>query len=225
MTYIPPENRDTRYALWHVRYKVRVPYISTISADDLEQFGMYTSGDKHHDHAMQWEPKLCELPIHRIAELYGQGANISLVNREDTANMYKAITLHLSAWRNYLHDTYHPVDPPVDDLLLLDQLAAKLYPHAAAIFDTGFVQKHFGMSANSSGGRKTLLAALAKQDEELRKNRNSDNAEFKAIKPKFATAKYDPNATIAPVDYSGRVEDKVIPQRASLASFFKKEKN
>lgn len=225
MTYIPPENRDTRYALWHVRYKVRVPYISTLNADDLEQYGMYTSGDKHHDHAMQWEPKLCELPIHRIAELYGQGANVSLVNRSDTAEMYKAITLHLQAWRNYLTDTFHPVNPPTDDLLLLDQLAGILYPHAASIFDTGFVQKHFGLSSNSSGGRLTMLAQLAKLDEEQRKAKASATAEFKSIKPKFATAKYDPNAIREAVDYSGRLDEKVIPKRVSLASHFKKDKN
>lgn len=225
MSYIPPENRDTRYALWHVRYKVRVPYISTISADDLERDGMYTSGDPHHDHAMQWEPKLCELPIHRIAELYGQGANVSLVNRKDVAEIYKAITLHLTAWRYHIHDAFHPVTPPIDDLLLLDQLAAVIYPHAVAVFDTGFVQKHFGMSANSSGGRKTMLAALAKLDEEERQNRKSANPEFRTIKPKYATAAYDPNAPMAPVDYSGRVEEKVIPKRNSLSSYFKKEKN
>ena len=54
MEYIRPENRDTRYALWFDRYQCRVPYIQTLSIDELSENGLPTSGDIHHDHAMQW---------------------------------------------------------------------------------------------------------------------------------------------------------------------------
>ena len=101
-TYIHPNNRDTRYPLWFDRYRCRVPFIQTLSIEELEQNGLPSSGDRYHDHAMQWEPRLMSIPIVRMAELWASGANISLVDSKDSPQIYKAISAHLFAWKAHI---------------------------------------------------------------------------------------------------------------------------
>lgn len=222
--YIKPENRDTRYPLWFVRYRCRVPYIQTLDLEDLEQYGLPTSGDIHHDHAMQWEPIMISLPIHRMADLWNAGANISLVNKSDAPKIYEAITAHLFAWKYHIENSYHPTKPPVDDLVVLDQFANIIYEHAKYVYDKNFTDKHFKMSSRSAIGRRAMLNSMLRIDERRRENAEKGILETRNIHFVEAAPRYDPDAERKFIDYSGK--NKVIdaPARNSMASFFKKGK-
>ncbi len=225
MEYIPERNRDTRYALWFDRYQCRVPYIQTLSIEELSENGLPTSGDIHHDHAMQWEPRLISLPIHRIAELWNEGANISLVKRTDAPKIFDAISKHLHAWKDHIANSYHPSAPPYDDLLLLDQFANVIYEHAKFAYDRSFIEKHFKLSSSTAIGRRAMLSAMSRIDDRRRDNAEKGILEVRNIDFREATPKYNPNAERKFVDYSGK--DKVIdaPVRQGLGSFFKKGKS
>ena len=225
MEYIPERNRDTRYALWFDRYQCRVPYIQTLSIDELSENGLPTSGDIHHDHAMQWEPRLISLPIHRIAELWNEGANISLVKRTDAPKIFDAISKHLHAWKDHIANSYHPSTPPYDDLLLLDQFANVIYEHAKFAYDRTFIEKHFKLSSSTAIGRRAMLSAMSRIDDRRRDNAEKGILEVRNIDFREATPKYNPNVERKFVDYSGK--DKVIdaPVRQGLGSFFKKGKS
>lgn len=224
MQYIRPENRDTRYALWYERYQCRVPYIQTLSVEELEEHGLPTAGDPHHDHAMQWEPILISIPIHRMAELWSSGANIALVNKSDAPKIYEAISAHLFAWKNHIENSYHPTQPPIEDLLVLDQFANIIYEHAKYAYDKTFIDKHFRMSSRSAIGRRTMLNSMLRIDERRRNNADKGILETRNIQFTEAAPRYNPDAERKFIDYSGT--DKAIdaPVRNSMASFFKKGK-
>jgi hypothetical protein len=222
--YIRPENRDTRYALWHVRYPCRVPYIQTLSIDQLMEDGLPTSGDIHHDHAMQWEPRLLSLPIHRMAELWSAGANISLLKRDDAPKIYEAIMAHLHAWKDHIQNAYHPRNPPYDDLLVLDQFANIVYEHAKFAYDSNFITKHFKLSNSTAIGRRAMLAAMSKVDDRRREMADKGMLAVRNIDLKIVQPKYDPDAEAHFIDYSGKNVEYDAAPRPSMATFFKKGK-
>lgn len=219
--YIKPQNRDTRYPLWFVRYQCRIPYIQLLSIEELEENGLPTSGDIHHDHAMQWEPRLVSLPIHRMAELWSNGANISLVNRLDAPKVFEAISKHLHAWKDHIMHSYHPNKPPYEDLLILDQFASVVYDKAKFAYDENFVEKHFKLSSNTAIGRRAMLTSMARIDKKRQDNAERGIVELRNIEYKEAVPRYNPDEESTFIDYSGRNKEIVAPQRNSLASFFK----
>jgi hypothetical protein len=225
MEYISPKNRDSRYPLWFDRYQCRVPYIQTVSVDELSEEGLPTSGDIHHDHAMHWEPRLISLPIHRMAELWSQGANLALVKRSDAPLIFDAISKHLHAWKDHIANSYNPSTPPYEDLLLLDQFANIIYEHAKFAYDRNFIEKHFKMSSSTSIGRRAMLNSMSRIDNRRRENAEKGILEIRNIDFHESIPKYDPNAERKFIDYSGK--DRVIdaPSRNSMAKFFKKGKS
>lgn len=222
MQYIPPENRDSRYALWYVRYQCRIPYIQTLSIDELMEDGLPTSGDMHHDHATQWEPRLMSLPIHRMAELWSSGANVSLLKREDAPKIYEAIMTHLYAWKDHIEHAYHPRTPPYDDLLVLDQFANIVYEHARYAYDSNFITKHFKLSNSTAIGRRAMLTAMSKVDDRRREMADRGMLAVRNIDLHVVAPKYDPNAEATFIDYSGKAKEYDAPARTSMAKFFKK---
>lgn len=224
MTYIHPRNRDTRYDLWYVKYLARIPFIQMQDAEELEENGLYTSGDQHHDHAMMWEPKLVSLPIHRMAELWAAGANVSLVNASDALKIYTAVSKHLNAWREVIETSINPITPPTEDLLVLDGFATIVYPHAAAVYDKAFVERKLKLGTSTAIGRRAMLEIMQNNDRQNQEARDRGLLVLNNIEHYAAAPVYNPNATHTPVDYSGTVKKLNVSPRDSLASFFKKEK-
>lgn len=222
MEYIRPENRDTRWALWYVRYQCRVPYIQTKSLEELEEYGLPTSGDRHHDHAMMWEPILKSIPIHQMADLWKNGANISLVKASDAPLIFEAISAHLHAWKDHLLHSYHPVKPPYDDLLVLDGFANVVYQHARPAYDRNFIEKHFKISSNTAIGRRAMLGSMQRVEQRRMENAEKGILEIRNIEYHEALPRYDPEAEVKFIDYSGTPKDVDAPERKSMAQFFKK---
>ena len=225
MAYIHERNRDSRYPLWFDRYQVRVPYIQTLSVEELSEDGLPTSGDIHHDHAMQWEPRLISLPIHRMAELWSQGANIALVKYSDAPLIFDAISKHLHAWKEHIANSYNPIIPPYEDLLTLDQFANIIYEHAKFAYDRTFIKKHFKLSSSTAIGRRAMLNSMSRIDTRRRENAEKGILEIRNIDYHESTPKYNPNAEQKFIDYSGKNKLVDAPVRNSMAKFFKKGKN
>lgn len=226
--YIPPEKRDTRYGLWYVHYQCRVPYVQTLDPDDLYQNGLPTSGDPHHDHAMQWEPRLLGLPVHRMAELMETGANVSLVNAADAYTIYNDIEKHLLAWKAKIESSFNPGFVPEEDLLILDRFATRIYEHAKPFFNAGFIAANFRIAGRSRGGRRNIAENVrrAEQEEAAREEKNKDSLSFKNIKVLKPIAKYDREKILQmeQVDYSGQETVIDMPPRVSLTSMFRRGK-
>lgn len=129
--YIRPSERDTRYALWHIPYQCRVPYIQSMSIEELSRKGIYVSGVPAYDHATAWEPRLMSLSVVRMVEMWHNGANIHLVDADKhVRTIYEDIQKHLSAWTEHLNVTYNVRNYPEEELKLLDDFNAMMYEHA-----------------------------------------------------------------------------------------------
>lgn len=129
--YIRPEDRDTRYPLWHVLYQCRVPYIQSMSVEELAQKGMHTTGIAAYDHAMAWEPRLMSIPVVRIIELWHSGANVHMVNADTyVRQIYEDIQKHLAAWTQHINQTYNIRSIPEEDLKIMDEFNNVMWEHA-----------------------------------------------------------------------------------------------
>lgn len=225
--YIPPENRDTRWPLWFKKYQVRIPHIQMLSIEEIED-GLPTSGDEHHDHASRWEPRHMLLPVHRLAELWGAGANIHFVKSEDTLDIYNDISAHLNAWKNHIQNEINYGDVPADDLLLLDQFANSIYEHAKFHFDDGFTANYFG---NKMASRFSMRANRLHMEKlkaiSSETNRFDDDGLEKPLVTKnikFHPAPMSARAKRADRDFSGQERVSVAPTRRSMSDFFRKTK-
>lgn len=224
--YIPPENRDTRWPLWFIHYQCRVPYVQMLSPEDLANDGLPTSGDPHHDHAMQWEPRLVGLPVHRMAELWNTGACVALVNAKDAYTIYNDIEKHLIAWKNKIEAQYNPGFVPEEDLLLLDRFATSMYEHAKPFFNAGFINAHFRIAGRSRMGRRAVAENVRKADEAAAAEieRNKENLSFKHINVVKPVGRYDPEKIrqAEQVDYSGQETIVNMPPRTSMTSMLRR---
>lgn len=227
--YIPPENRDTRYPLWFVKYHVRVPHIQMLSIAEIED-GLPTSGDEHHDHASRWEPRHLLLPVHRLAELWGSGANIHFVNSKDTLQIYNDVSSHLVAWKNHIQNEVNYGEVPADDLLLLDQFANSIYEHAKFHFDDGFTANYFGnkMASRFSMRANRLHVERLKKISEGKSRFDEEDEREKPLVTKnisFHPAPMSARGKQADRDYSGEERVSTAPTRRSMSDFFRKTKD
>lgn len=229
MTYIPPENRDTRYPLWFVRYEVSVPYIQTLDPDEMARYGVPTSGDPHHDHATMWEPIRTWMPIHRIAELWNEGAAIRIVNKKDTVAIYRAVEDHLQAWKRHIETTYNPTDVPEEDLLILDRFASEVYDKAAPFFTNKWVAANFKLVGRSPHSRRAIAKRIEDAErlayERAQKDKDSGVLTFENIDVVAPAPKYDKSKAQQreQVDYSGAEYKPDVEPRRTLTSFLRRK--
>lgn len=134
--FLPEHRRDSRYALWHNRYNVRVANIQTRSVEDVVENGFYISGEEAFDHDSNWKREQRYVTVVTMAAWWHFGANVYLVNHADSEPIYQAIRTHLVEWRQVLRGSYNSViKPPVKDLLILEAFAGIIYEHAKHVFD------------------------------------------------------------------------------------------
>ena len=141
MSWLPPNERDTRYNIWYKKYKCRLRLIETKSIDELREFGMPTVFDKDYDSTTANEMVIRMLTINEMVEYYKKNVTIYVVNYNDTKLIYEDIMLHLRAWKEYLDTTLMSSgDAPVEDLILLDKFANIVYKHAVYLFTDDYIK-------------------------------------------------------------------------------------
>jgi len=130
MTWVPEDQRDTRWYLWNKKFLCSVRYGDTFTVERLRNQGIYTSGDPSVDRAMMNERTRFYLSINDMVEYFRQGILVGVVNREDTAKIYDYVSNHIAAFRREIAIAWDLKDIPVEDLVLLDQFASTVYEHA-----------------------------------------------------------------------------------------------
>lgn len=132
--WVPPEERDTRWYLWEEKFLCRVPFMQTMSKDYLRIHGVPFTGHVESDRSMHQELVQRMLSINQMTEFFGQGTVISVCKHEDTKRIYEYISNHLKAWKRELEVALDVRNAPLEDLKLLDRLAASVYVHAQEHF-------------------------------------------------------------------------------------------
>lgn len=138
-TWIPPEQRDSRWWIWNKLFRCRVSNIQSMSVDYLKQFGMPTSGDARYDKETAHEQVIRMLSINQMVEYFRSGITVGVCDVKDTKEIYEIIVRHLEAWKQKLHFELNVRAAPVDDLVLLDDFASAVYKHARHHFTRQYV--------------------------------------------------------------------------------------
>lgn len=116
--------------IWDNIYQARVPYIDTLSVDNIRQFGLPTVGDMRLDKDMHTQPLNVVITINDMVEYFRRGVVVTLVNNQDAETIYNLINAYLLAWHGELEVGINIGDAPYDDLMLMDRFASAVYPHA-----------------------------------------------------------------------------------------------
>lgn len=162
MPWVPPEQRDTRWYLWHKLFRCRVSNIQTMSVEYLQEFGMPSSGDAQYDRETANELVQRMLSINQMVEFFRNGVTVGVCQVSDTKEIYERIKDHLDAWKLKLERSVNIRGAPVDDLVLLDRFATTVYKHARHHFTEQYVDSLLVRKMNQGArfNRGNILKAL-----------------------------------------------------------------
>jgi hypothetical protein len=156
--YLPESERNTAYYLFSraERYGCRLRKMDTMSVDYIRFFGTPTAGDPDYDREMRNEIVDRQLTIAEMACYFRDGVTVRVVKRDDTKKIYERITDHLIAWRDALSSLNHP-QAPIEDLLVLDEFAHKVYEHARWHFKDPYTTSLLERAMNARFGNMGIL--------------------------------------------------------------------
>lgn len=188
MSWIPESERDTAWNIFHREFMCKMSVIDGMTINDLEVYGMRCSGIPDLDQFTANELVTRLLPISKMAMFYQNGARLYICNPEDTKTIYELISAHLTAWKHFI-DTSPIIqgDPPLEDLLLLDQFANSIYVHARWHLDTEWITSDIVRSMTNTLGISRTSRFGNKLIEESRSNVSSDEIVPKRVNPEYTS--------------------------------------
>ena len=140
MAYVPESERTPIWYLKNKLFRVSVPQLRSRSLRDMELFGTMISGDQRIDRENSNSETVCFLSIDKMLEYHVANVPVRVLRREDTKQIYEYIKDHLEAWAKVFSETLNTQLVPIEDLILLDEFASKIYIHARHHFDRKWVQ-------------------------------------------------------------------------------------
>lgn len=145
-------------------YDCRVRTIYLRSEEDIQEYGFLRTGVKAIDDNASREIVHVMLAPFRIAKIIRAGGTVELIHRADARPIYEDIHMYCRIWKTRMEQSpIVDMEWPVEDLIMLDDAAKILYPHAEKMFPKGtadpLMEKFFGRStgmklpAFAMGGR------------------------------------------------------------------------
>lgn len=113
-------------AIFQNRYMITVPNSACMTVGELKTFGMMDMGSEEENRAYLNEPRTVWANIILIAHHLSNGVPVTLMNVKDGAEMYELIITHLDNWIFAATNIPNCKLPPIDDMVLLDELAENL---------------------------------------------------------------------------------------------------
>lgn len=125
------ENKaDTAYYIWEYLFRCRVPQLQTTSAEYIRHFGVPTTGIPEYDKNLANQLVDTAIPIVKMVEYFKKGIPVYIIKQSDVKTIYEYIEQHIHAWKNNIQRGIHIGNAPIDDLIVMDQFANKIYEHA-----------------------------------------------------------------------------------------------
>jgi len=119
---------DSRYGIFKEIFLIRVPLIHTRTTEDIQYFGVPTSGMREYDDP--YEKITVMWTIDKMVECYHSGGQIYIPSEETVLEIYNRITNHLNVWMSEIRHTRNLSIAPIEDLKKLDDFANSIYEHA-----------------------------------------------------------------------------------------------
>lgn len=124
------EYKNTVDIIFDRKYEVRIKKIDNVSIEEIEFYGMYTTGDKEQDDYLNNELIVRWLSINEMVEYYKRGKPFSIVDPKNTEEIYTVVHKYLLHWKERLVHSLNIGNAPVDDLIALDGMATALHGYA-----------------------------------------------------------------------------------------------
>lgn len=173
-------------AIWEGLYYMRVPWLATQSTEEIRRFGVPTTGNKLTDIQMYNNPVTVMITINDMVEYFRKGVSITFVDARQTREVYDIVNNYLMAWRDHLQSASANVEVPIDDLLLLDQFAEKLWPLAQTfgavkpIFENSLLAA-LGAGQSNLLSRASFQITLPTQTNEVQRHDNKSEGLVNAL--------------------------------------------
>lgn len=129
--------------IWENLYGARVAYVDTLSVERIKNSGLYSTGNRQLDRQMHQDQVNVMISIDAMVEYFRSGVVIHFTRPADTRDIYDIVNNYLLAWKAQVENGLNLSDVPVDDLMVLDRFAEKIYPLALKF---GAVRKNLGSS-------------------------------------------------------------------------------
>lgn len=124
-------HHSAAYKIFNYFVECMIPAMYLYSQEYVKKFGLYTSGDADVDAQTYQSTVKANLTVAQMAQHLADGAALSLVNPDESKQIYQWIVEHLNDWTDEVaKDPNRRDDVPVADLRLLDQFAKEIYPMA-----------------------------------------------------------------------------------------------
>lgn len=130
----PTPVEDTRIGIFKKRFRVRVPYIETLSVEEIRMHGMPCSGIDKLDQAVAKDLVDRYYTIAEMVEFMRRGVTLRIPKYDDTKKIYEYIQAHLLAWKEELLTQHNASYAPLEDLIDLDKFAVLVYSKAKYVF-------------------------------------------------------------------------------------------
>ncbi|MGF6603683.1 hypothetical protein P3T23_008437 [Paraburkholderia sp. GAS448] len=148
-TWVPPAQRDTAWWIFYRLFRCRLRRILTIPLEEMQEVGTPTSFDPDVDRQMQNERVERMLSIAQMAQYWGDGISIGLVDPKDAKEIYERLSNHLYAWKDRLETGVAPRNAPLEDLAKLDAFANVVYALARYQLPRDYLDSRFERQARN----------------------------------------------------------------------------
>lgn len=153
------------YYLFEPRFLVGTIQLALTVIEETHNFSHAHTGDRAMDRDLQYKPARVWLNIDQMIKIIQAGYRTSLVNEQDSLQVYVYIQNHLDTAMRFLSGSMHHVKAPLDDLIALDKLADMVFVYARIQMgkdDTAPEGMIAGLSLSGMGENSIFKAAATK---------------------------------------------------------------
>ena len=153
------------------KYEVRIKKIDNMSVEELEFYGMYSTGDRELDNELSNELIVRWLSINEMVEYFKRGKPFRITNVKDTDEIYDFIHQYLLSWKNRLENSVNIGNAPIEDLIALDAMAGSVHGYACEHMKVQKTQSSLMNYFNSMGlGRRADVVPVTPQNDGVRRH-------------------------------------------------------
>ena len=164
---------DTRYGIFVEIFHIKVPKLHMTSVEELQYFGIPTSGLKQFDEPNEIIDVMW--PISKMVECHHGGGSIYFPREDTILEVYNRISLHLNAWKKEIVFYRSLNVAPIEDLRKLDAFANSIYEHAKYHITDDFVSEFENMLPDSIKKINSVLGLLSSGSEKPKETPTARN--------------------------------------------------
>jgi len=162
-----PIPSDPTELIWGRIFAVSIPQYAIYNEAEVEQYGLPSCGIPQIDAESLSNPVPVMLNIDKIAEHFRDGVYIT-ASRDVTTGIFITIHNYLGVWKKVMRAaSMNTGRAPAEDLILLDELAEKLYSYSSHNIQATINSKRDHIAGSNATIQELLAPLQTSSNEEL----------------------------------------------------------